>query len=748
MTIRETFPGLPLGWSVFFSAMATAAAPPPEMDVPTWSDEFRKISAESGARKTGDWDTAYAPYMRRPMVKAGVDQPNASVWLRWSAKSGKTQVFVNAAFHCIDTAPRSIGIVCASDQKQKDFEKEVWSPNAKATAQVALKILAIKAGSEESSTKYHKKFRGGFLKIINGGSEAQLQQSDIGLLIFEEPSSYPKDVGGRGPTIRQARSRSDAWGDDLKELGGGTPNVVGDCVVTDEVERRTLERYYMPCPHCGGLQLLIWENMQRRDGRPYFVCQLPDCGKLIGHEHKRGMLDATAELEAEGKAGWLACFEHKLKDGSADKEHPNQPPPPAMTPEEWAYWYERRGPDIGTMLEGRDPSFDGIWQAYSPFTTWARIWEKFDEASNSGKPQDLVVFWQQVLARPFEASYDRPATETLFEKREIAAAIAGGLTRGVIPPWAWTLFGAADVQGDRLEWAVWAVGPADLTPEGAAGRLYGRIDAGIIPIPPVDPRAWTELAEITRRTYGGAHIHPIGFDRFGVDTGGHHTSRAYAFCAGRPNVMALKGASHSGDVTQAWPIEAGTRRKAKIGKRVVGEVQLYLVSTHKVKKDIYFGLAQTLAGCETGEHLPGSVTLEATATELDFQQITAEVLKPADPSQNRKFEVWEPVAGTRNEQLDMAVYCHAMAWSYLPEAITLDDWKRLIAARRREPSREGQLPLEGIWSGAPPLPPPTAGQTPVATPPPRANAVREPSVVAASHANHALMRLARLNGAS
>ncbi len=739
MIVRETFPGLALGWSVLFTAIAASATPPAEQDVPTWSDNDRYIAAESGARTTGKWNTSKAPYMRRPMRVAGVDHPAASAWLRWSAKSGKTQVFLNAAFHCIDTAPRSIGIICASDQKQKDFEREVWSPNAKATSAVAAKIMAVKAGGENSSTKHHKRFRGGFLKIINGGSEAQLQQSDLGLLIFEEPSSYPKDVGGRGPTIRQARSRSDAWGDELKELGGGTPNVIGDCPVTNEVERRSLERYYLPCPHCGGLQLLVWENMAREAGRPFFICQLPDCGKRIGHEHKLGMLARADELEAEGKAGWLACFQHVLADGTPDKDHPNQPPPPVLTPEQWAYWYERRGPETGSMLEGRDPSFDGIWQAYSPFTTWARIWEKFDEASKSGDPQDLVVFWQQVLARPFEASYGRPATVTLYENRQISARIAGNLTKGVIPPWAWTLFGAADVQGDRLEWAVWVAGPLELTEDGILSRLYGRIDSGNIPIPPVDARAWTELAEITKRTYEGPHIKPIGFDRFGVDTGGHHTSRAYVFCAGRPNVMALKGSSDR----DAFPIEAGRRRKAKIGGRVVGEVQLYLVGTHKTKKDIYFGLAQNLAGCETGEHLPGCVTLEASATELDFQQITAEVLKPAEPAKGRKVESWEPVAGTRNEQLDMAVYCHAMAWSYLPEQLTLKDWTRLVTDRRRDPVRANQLPLEAVWNddqrrfevASPPETPP-----PVSVP--AANAVRN------RPAENPFARLARLNGAS
>lgn len=727
--LHAQFPGLAVGWAVVFSGLAAQAAPPPELTVAQWADEHRDIAAESGARITGKWNTSTAPYMRRPMEVAGVDHPAGSVWLRWSAKTGKTQVFLNAGFHCIDTAPRSMMVVTATDQKQKDFEREIWSPNVRATEAIRLKIMATVSRSGEKSLTFHKRFRGGFLKIINGGSESQLQQSDIGLIIYEEPSSYPADVGGRGPPIRQARSRQDAWGDDAKELGGGTPKMVGDCAVTDEVERRTQEKPYVPCPHCGALQLLVWENMRREAGRPFFICQSEPCGRAIGHEDKLWML---AQFDA-GVGGWLACFEYRQADGSPDPERADRTPPPVILPADWPHWLALRGPDTGADLDGRDPSFDALWQAYSPFTTWSRIWEKFDEASQSGNPEDLVVFWQQVLARPFEAAYDRPPTQSLYDNRVVAGAIAE-LQRGVIPVWAWVLVLVVDVQGDRLEWAVWAIGRE---------RKMARLEAGIIPIPPVDPRAWSELASLLRRQYEGPHCKPLGFDRVGIDTGGHHTNQAYVFAAAHraAGVMALKGKPND---REALPLTAGTRRKAKVGRRVVADVQLYLVGTHAVKKAIYFGLGQTLAGCETGEHLPGSVTLEPTATEVDFQQITAETLMPPDPAKRRKAEAWEVQRGQRNEQLDLAVYAWALGWSFVPDGMNDKDWDSLIAARRRDPADAANLPLERLWDGRPlaagePASPRSLGAEPADTstppPPPRQNPAPEhPLLVAARKA--------------
>lgn len=674
MDVRGKFPGLALGWSVMLSALSANAAPPPELNTPEWSDEYRKISPESGARITGDWNTAFAPYMYRPMMVAGVDHPAPKVWLRWAAKTGKTQVGLNAIFHCIDTAPRSIAMIVPTLQKAQDIEREVVSPTIRATPRIAQRVMATKSRSGDGSTTRHKRFRGGFFKIINGGSEAELQQSDVGMVVFEEPASFKRDVGGRGSPIKQGRARTLAWADDAKEIGAGTPGFVGDCLVTEETLLGDVERYYVPCPHCAARQVLLWENMTVFEGRPHFVCQAEGCGALIGHEHKNWM-NAQAFADGHPWYGWVPCFESENPDNPA--------PPPCFPAEELARWQ-------GRDLEGRFPSFDGLWQGYSPFTHWPRILQEHAEATASGDPQDLVTFFQQVLGRPFESVYERPQNEELYKTRQAAAAIAQ-VQRGRIPPWAWSIILTADVQGDRLEWAVYAFGRE---------RRGARIDSGVIPIRPDDPRAWTALAEITQRQYEGPACRPIGFDRIGVDTGGHHTNQAYIFCSNRPNVMALKGAAHRGQrALDALPLEAGSVVKAKIGGRVIARTQLFFVGTHKVKKEVYFGLAQTLAGIETAEHLPGAFTLEAEATETDYKQLTAEVLLPPDPSKGRKFEAWErePV-GAANEQLDLAVYARALAWSFLPDTMRDEDWDRLIESRRRDPARDGELPLESLWS--------------------------------------------------
>ena len=659
-------PGIAFGAAAWLTAIAAAAAPPPELSVSAWADAHRVIAAESGARITGQWRTDFMPFLRRPMDVSGVNDPSASVWVRWSAKTGKTQIPLNAVLHAIDTEPRSIMTVCPSLGEAQRFEREVFTPAVNASPKVRVQVMASTSRSGEGSTTRYKRFRNGFNRIVSASTEKELQASDIGLLVFEEPSSFPADTGGRGDPIRQARARTIAWGDEAKELGGGTPKFVGDCRVSEEVERRTLERYYLPCPHCGTYQLLLWENMARQpSGRPYFQCAGTECGAEI-HETARETMLARGQ--------WIACF--------VSTNALNPVPPTAFAPEALPQWQARD-------TEGRDPSFDGIWQAYSPLAEWSRIWREWDEAA--GDPEKLAVFTQQVLGRPFEPVYERPKADPLFEAREPAARLAR-LTPGAIPEWAWTIFFSGDLQGYGIRWSVYAVGPG---PDGATGRRYARIDGGLIAIPPVDPRAWTELAQLTRRTYEGPHIKPIGFDRKGIDTGGHHTSQAYAFCATHRDVWALKG----GRDRAALPLTRGQNVKGRVGARTRVSLPLHLIGTHKLKKDVYFGLSQTLAGIDAQTHLPGSLTLPATATRAEFAELTAEVLLPPDPAKRRREEEWvRQPAAQPNEELDLAVYALALAWSYLPDRMGAEDWAKLVAERRRDVATVDALPLEAAWT--------------------------------------------------
>jgi phage terminase large subunit GpA-like protein len=657
--------GLAHGAAVVFSAFA-AARPGEELDVAQWADKYRMISGESGSPHAGPWRTDRTPYLREIMECAGVDHPSARVAVRASAQVGKSQFLLNAAFHCIDTAPRSIMVAAPSYSKAQAWNREQWEPSVEATEKIRLKVLATKSRSGEDSTTFHKRFRGGFLKIVSAGTAKELQSSTIGLMIYEEITDFDLDVGGRGDPVDQLRARLFAWGDEAKELAASTPGEKGKCRISNMVEAGDFRLYFVPCPHCGDYFTFDIVDLDEEDGRAVF--NAPCCGVAIGEQHKAAML-------AGGH--WLKCFE--AEDPDADPA-PNRRGISQAELER----FKKRG------SAGRQPSFH-LWQAYSPFRSWQLILADWRLAREH--PEKLRVFSQQVLGEPFEAAHDRPKAEALQEANRSANAVRfGKVERGQIPAWACVLVGSADVQGDRIEWAAYAYGP---------GRRRARIDRGVIPIHPSDPRAWIELGRIASQSYEGEVCGPVRYDRFGVDTGGHYTQEAYRFAL-RAGILALKGKPNDPD---ALPLTLGSRVRVKgeNGKRM-GRVPLHLVGTFNLKKGVYHGFQRTLDFAED-EHAtglpPGIILFESDATAEDFKQATAEALFE-DVVKGRRVAYWDrQPKNAPNEQLDLLVYADSLAVAFGVDRLSAEGWQELFAARAKDPALAGAGPLEQLMTGLP-----------------------------------------------
>lgn len=689
--MSDMFAGLVDGASLVLSAAAGAASPPPELTVSEWADRHRVISAESGSKYPGRWKTDRVPYLREPMDAMGVNHPASRVVLKMGAQVGKTQAMNNALGHMIDTAPRSAAVICPSLDKCQQWNREQWEPMLDVTEALKLKVLASRSRAEDGSSTRFKRFRGGFLKLISASTAKELQSSTIGLLIFEEPTDYPLDTDGRGDPIDQARHRLDAWGEDGKELAASTPGDKGACRISDMYEAGDQRLFHVPCRECGEFSVLAWEHFRcdpGEDAQPYIV--RPCCGTL--------MREGDVPRAIAGGV-WLATY--------PSNDPANPAPPPVIAASDIARW--RRRP-----REGRYPSFH-LWQAYSPFASWRKIWAAWTEGQ--AHPDKLRTFYQQVLGEAFEPVMDRPRAERLIElARHPASAKLIRLRRGWIPPWAWLLTGAADVQTDRIEWAAWAWGPVsadEFTPpagEAAPGvpAVNGAlVDWGVISIPPDDPRAWAELAQVSMRRWPGEASMELGFDQFGVDTGGHFTSQSYQFAARLSGIRALKGATDR----EAPPIALWRKVRAGVGK-LSGKVQLWGVGGHNLKRRVYFGLSQALGSVDlgadpgqmaaglrgTGRREPGALFLPPEIDEQLARQITAEHLTEKIIG-GKRILTWERPPHLPNEQLDMCVYAMALGVHAGIDRRRWEDWAALAEARRKPETDPGEAPLEALWRG-------------------------------------------------
>lgn len=647
-------PGFQRADQVLFGGLAAAAKPVLSRTVAQWAEEERYVAAESGSSRPGKWLNATSPLAVEPMSCLDASHPARRVVMAISAQLFKSEVALNWIGQTISDDPASMMLVVPSLDEQQNWNNTKWQPTLDASREAGRpwKVFDIVERGNKGSTSKFKRFRGGFLVVTTANSSKGLQGRSIKRLICDEVSEYPAEVGGRGPPVKQAEARGDAH-DDFKALLISTRKELPGCLITQLCDDGDQRVPYVQCPSCSCWQTLEFERMdppEKNNGRTVFICAAAGC--VIDEVHKSKMLD---------EAVWLKTY---------PSEDPANPPPPEWFEDDELETWRARG------TEGREPSFSA-WQAYSKLKSWAKLWAEYQDAlrdlQKGTDPDALKVFWQQKLNRAWDPATDTPDHKKLF-------AVRGRfVVRGRVPAWACELVLTADVQGDRIEWDAYAMGP-DLS--------MARFDWGVIDHDPLTEQAWAELAVVIGRRYEGDATVDLGFDVAGIDSGGKKgvTERVYRFVRGRHNVVALKGSKDKEGV----PLLKGKRSILRLqdGGTITG--QPYLVGGWGLKAAIYSMLSTSLEA-EPGSRLPGGLYNPEDATEEDFQQYTAEVFVKPRTRRAGVLGDWNRMAGRPNERLDNAVYARALFWWRGAFKRTPDEWRALFDARAKTP--EDPLPL-------------------------------------------------------
>lgn len=680
--LRSVLTGLAAAFAVATTAVADIARVDPPLTVSEWAEQHRFIADDSGSPQPGKWSNAYIPALVQIMDMMGHDHPCRSVRVRGSAQTGKSECAVNAILSQIDQAPLGILILLPSSEEARKYNRIKFDNTVKASPRMRMKVARQTGRSGEQSTTQFKKFPGGFAVIGSAGTSNDLQMITAGVALFEEVTQYEDDLDSRGHPLDQGRGRGIAFGDMFKDLVVSTPGETGEddtCRMTVEFEAGDQRWPYAPCAHCGDYLILKYELLSgptesRPDEPVGFDC--PSCGCKTEDWQRHDML---ADVR------WVPCFQSKNEANPAPGDFI-----PAGRIDDWAARLEGRQWVGGRDTERRPVSFQ-LWRAVNPQLAWAAIWKEKQKA-DAGL-LDWATFYQQTIGLPYERGAERPDSDVLLESRGVLHA-----TPGEVPPWCCLVTGAADVQHDRIEWAVYAFG---------RGFTRVRLDTGIVvdrdgkPIDPKLPAAWSALGEIVSRQWSGPNFLPSRPALFGVDSGGHHTAEVYRFAmAWKPRgVIALKG--RSGPKAHEAFILEGSKKPRVVrgvnGKRL-GKTSLYLVNTHELKTRLYFALDQGVLSADLGQIQPRAFLLGKDVSEEDVKQLTAETLMRDDP--RRRAGDWVKLAGQANEQLDMAVYAEACAWN-IAHRWQDEDWQKRYEDVLPDPVTANDTPFEQLWSDSP-----------------------------------------------
>ena len=429
-------PGVADGRRTLFGELSRLAKPEVELTVSEFADRYRVVAAESGSPFPGPWRTDRVPYLREPMDCLHPNHPSRRVTVKASAQTGKSELGVCWFAFIVDRAPAPVLTVLPTGAEAVKYNRVKLQTMIDASPRIRHRVRPENSRDEAASTTAFKRFSGGFNQITSASSSKGLQMVSIRWLILDEVSGYLRDVDGRGSPSSQARARQKAFGDLAKELALSTPGMAGECEISDLYDASDRRRYFIPCPHCGDFGLLKYEAMLAPSpATSAFVCE--GCGGVIEEAHKGPMV-------AGGR--WVPTW-------VADDAEPVPAVIPAGSIEDYAI------PPCTGRVVSKQAGYS-IWSAYSPMENWTDIWQRGQDAR--ADPALLKVFTQQDLGEPFEPRNDTPDWEKLLGARK-------PWKRGVVPWPASVLTGFIDVQGNRLEWGLWAWG------EGFCGWLYQRL---------------------------------------------------------------------------------------------------------------------------------------------------------------------------------------------------------------------------------------------------------------------------------
>jgi phage terminase large subunit GpA-like protein len=669
-------------FGLVLAAFTAAMQPAQALTASEWAEARRFVSAESGSPEPGKWRNERVPFLVEPMDHAGLDHPCTKLVITGGAQSTKSEVGLNAIGHTIECEPSPVVVLLPSIDETRKYNRVKLDQLIEATPELKARVLEAVSRDERGSTSEFKRFRGGYVQLVNAGSPKGLQMLSARLRLYEEISGYPADTGGRGDPTTQADSRSIAWearGD--KVIMISTPNIKGACRISDEYAASDQRRYYVPCPHCGHYQHLVFAGLQAGSdpASAWYACAANGC--VIEHSEKPRMNAAGA---------WIKTY--PSEDGA------NPAPPAHFPPAELATWRVRGS-------EGRHPGFH-IWRAYSPFSLWWRILKDYEDAK--GNPVKLKTFSQQTLGEAWEEQGEAPDAERLVERRQKWQP--GRLPAGVL-----FLTGAVDVQGDRLEWAVY----------GWDRHLAGyHIARGVIEGDPTGTAPWAALDDLVQRRFQDAWGKTWPVDVWGVDSG-YLSQTVYRWAhrhAHTGRVRAIDGRS-------GWKLPAiGTPKTIDVDweGRKLGAVQLWPVGTWDLKSELYGKLRMTIQGPDDAGQWPRECMWFGQDCDRPFfEQLTAEFLTDVERRSGYVEKAWVKIKGRRNEQHDLAVYALALA-RHASEPLTDAQWA-VLEHERLGPPAEAQLDLAAIW--APGLAAAEAPATVAAAEPPTAAAASAPTTV-------------------
>lgn len=578
-----------------FTPLSEIFRPRKRLTALEWCDKYSFVPEGIRTRPT----TVFRPdpFQMAPLEDF-CDPSVREITLMWGTQLGKTAMWTQLLAYVADQDPGPVLIVAATGDSTKRLSKMRIYPTLEGCTRTR-DLLPPKRERHEFRINLQRMF----CCFGWSGSVSSIGELSIRYLFFTELDKWSHDISHEADPEALAGERRKAF-PNYKLIRESTPTLEGGSRIAHAYEQSDRRHFHVPCPHCGEHQILTigtaepgtpgikWQHKADGHSDPllayntaYYECGA--CHKRIGDEPKWGMLR---------RGRWAREGEHLTRDGEVQgvPAHPND---------------RHHGYQLSSL--------------YSTSLTWGAIAEKWIEsnASGLGTHQNFINSW---LAETWKEGGDQPEWQHVRER-----LLNPGLVPYHCPDEAIRLTAGADIQENRIYYAVWAWGAHRtgwLLANGSVEHL---------------PELKSVVLDVAFPRPGDKR--PLQVLRMGIDARYQRSSEVYAFCAEiGPRAIPTMG---QGNWRAPWTV----------GKPNEQGICVINLDTTGYKPEIYHALRTT------HYDQPGTLNLHNRVSEDFVRQLCGEATRPHENRLGQTVPEWYVVDKTvGNHYLDATIIAYAL----------------------------------------------------------------------------------------
>jgi phage terminase large subunit GpA-like protein len=271
---------------------------PDDISIPDWVEKNVKLPTFT-SNEPGPLRISRTPYTRGPLEAL---QNNYIEWvvLVWGRQLGKSQgVIYPFICYCIAEDPGPAICLLPTIDKAKYTSKKRLQP----MFDICEPVRQKKTENPDDYSILEMQFRDMAVSMAWGGSKSQLTTRPARYLLRDEIDELKKNVGEGGLDPMKAIEQTTSNFSNRKLLDASTPTLPEGNAWTELKTCQKVFEFWIPCPHCGVIQILYWENIKFGDSfdpqivemNAYYECEA--CHERVSNLEKIRML---------GKGEWRA----------------------------------------------------------------------------------------------------------------------------------------------------------------------------------------------------------------------------------------------------------------------------------------------------------------------------------------------------------------------------------------------------------------------------------------------------------